>query len=278
MVEAGNERISVRRQCELLGLNRSGVYYRERAEKAGDAELMRLLDEQYTRTPFYGYRRLTVWLQRLSYRVNHKRVRRLMQRLGLEAIYPKPNLSKPDKQHLKFPYLLKGVEISEPNQVWATDITYIRLRGGFIYLLAIMDWHSRFVIEFVVSNSLESSVFVEALKRAMTRGRPEIFNSDQGSQFTSIEWLAVLQAGGVEISMDGQGRCFDNIFVERLWRTVKYEEVYLKEYADVWQATASLARYFDFYNHERPHQALQYKTPAEVYGQSALGKSRGAKG
>ena len=239
---------------------------------------MRRLDEQYTQTPFYGYRRMTICMRRLGYEVNHKRVLRLMGRLGLEAIYPKPNLSKPDKQHLKFPYLLKGVEISEPNQVWATDITYIRLRGGFIYLLAIMDWHSRFVIEFVVSNSLESSVFVEALKRAMTRGRPEIFNSDQGSQFTSIEWLAVLQAGGVEISMDGQGRCFDNIFVERLWRTVKYEEVYLKEYADVWQATASLARYFDFYNHERPHQSLQYKTPAEVYGQSALGKSRGAKG
>ena len=201
-----------------------------------------------------------------------------MQRLGLEAIYPKPNLSKPNKQHLTYPYLLKGVEISVPNQVWATDITYIRLRGGFIYLLAIMDWSSRFVIEFEVSNSLESSVFVEALKRAMTKGRPGIFNSDQGSQFTSIEWLAVLHTSGVEISMDGQGRCFDNIFVERLWRTVKYEEVYLKEYADVWQAAASLARYFDFYNHERPHQSLQYKTPAEVYGQSALGKSRGAKG
>jgi putative transposase len=237
---------------------------------------MRLLDEQYTRTPFYGYRRMTVCLQRLNYRVNHKRVRRLMQRLGLEAIYPKPNLSRPNKQHLKFPYLLRGVEISEPNQVWATDITYIRLRGGFIYLLAIMDWSSRFVIEFEVSNSLESSVFVEALKRAMAKGRPDIFNSDQGSQFTSIEWLRVLQENQIQISMDGQGRCFDNIFVERLWRTVKYEEVYLKEYADVWQAAASLARYFDFYNHERPHQSLQYKTPAEVYGQKSLGqKPRG---
>lgn len=240
---------------------------------AGDAELMRLLDEQYTRTPFYGYRRMTVCLVLLGYVVNHKRVRRLMGKLGLEAIYPKPNLSKPDKQHLKFPYLLKGIEIVHANQVWATDITYIRLRGGFIYLLAIMDWHSRFVIEFVVSNSLESSVFVEALKRAMTRGRPEIFNSDQGSQFTCLEWLRVLQDHGVEISMDGQGRCFDNIFVERLWRTVKYEEVYLKEYADVWQAAASLARYFDFYNHERPHQSLGYKTPVEVYGQRALGKT-----
>jgi putative transposase len=216
---------------------------------------------------------MTVCLMLLGYVVNHKRVRRLMQRLGLEAIYPKPNLSKPDKQHLKFPYLLKGVEISEPDQVWATDITYIRLRGGFIYLLAIMDWHSRFVIEFVVSNSLESSVFIEALKRAMRRGRPEIFNSDQGSQFTSVEWLRVLQDSGVEISMDGQGRCFDNIFVERLWRTVKYEEVYLKEYADVWEAEESLKRYFYFYNHERPHQSLRYKTPAEIYDQRALSKS-----
>jgi len=214
-----------------------------------------------------------VWLVLLGYVVNHKRVRRRNAKLGLEAIYPKPNLSKPDKQHLKFPYLLRGIEIVHANQVWATDITYIRLRGGFIYLLAIMDWHSRFVIEFVVSNSLESSVFDEALKRAMTRGRPDIFNSDQGSQFTSIEWLRVLQDSGVEISMDGRGRCFDNIFVERLWDAVKYEEVYLNEYADVWQATASLARYFDFYNHERPHQSLGYKTPAEVYGQRALSKA-----
>ena len=265
--------VSVRRQCELLGLNRSGVYYRPRRDKAEDAELMRLLDEQYTRTPFYGYRRMTVWFQQSGMTVNGKRVRRLMKELGLEAIYPKPNLSKPNKQHLKFPYRLRGVEISEPDQVWATDITYIRLRGGFIYLLAIMDWHSRFVIEFVVSNSLESSVFIEALKRAMAKGRPGIFNSDQGSQFTSVEWLRVLQDGGVRVSMDGRGRCFDNIFVERLWRTVKYEEVYLKEYADVWEAEESLERYFYFYNHERPHQSLQNKTPAQIYYQQSLGKS-----
>lgn len=234
---------------------------------------MRLLDEQYTRTPFYGYRRMTVWFRRSGITVNGKRVRRLMREMGLEAIYPKPNLSKPNKQHLKFPYLLRGVEISERDQVWSTDITYIRLRGGFIYLLAIMDWHSRFVLEFVVSNSLESSVFVEALKRAMARDRPGIFNSDQGSQFTSVEWLRVLQDKGVRISMDGRGRCFDNIFVERLWRTVKYEEVYLKEYADVWQAEESLERYFYFYNHERPHQSLGDKTPAQIYYQQSLAKS-----
>ncbi len=233
---------------------------------------MRRLDEQYTLTPFYGYRRMTVWLQRLGYIVNHKRVSRLMNRLGLEAIYPKPNLSKPNKQHLTFPYLLRGLKIDRANQVWATDITYIRLNGGFIYLLAIMDWHSRYVIDFVVSNSLESSVYVECLKRAFVSGKPGVFNSDQGSQFTSIEWLKVLQDGGIQISMDGRGRCFDNIFVERLWRTVKYEEVYLKEYSDAWQAVESLTRYFHFYNHERPHQSLGYRTPAEVYGQKFSSK------
>jgi len=235
--------------------------------------LMRLVDEQYTRTPFYGYRRMTICLMWLGYVVNHKRVRRLMAKLGLEAIYPRPNLSKPNKQHMKFPYLLRGVEIVHANQVWATDITYIRLRGGFVYLLAIMDWSSRYVIEFEVSNSLESSVFIEALKRAMAKGRPGIFNSDQGSQFTSVEWLRVLQDNDVQISMDGRGRCFDNIFVERLWRTVKYEEVYLKEYADVWEAETSLGKYFYFYNHERPHQSLQYNTPARVYYEQSLGKS-----
>ena len=226
---------------------------------------MRLLDEQYTATPFYGYRRMTVYLQQLGFRVNHKRVRRLMRKLGLEAIYPKPNLSKPGKEHLTFPYLLKEVLIDYANKVWATDITYIRLGSGFVYLLVIMDWHSRFVIEFEVSNSLESTVFMETLKRALSKGSPEIFNSDQGSQFTAIEWLKVLQENKIAISMDGRGRCFDNIFVERLWRTVKYEEVYLKEYADVWEAEESLRKYFSFYNYHRPHQSLKYQTPFQMY-------------
>lgn len=264
-VEADNKKISVVRQCQLLGINRSTIYYRQRAESDEDLELMRLLDAQYTETPFYGYRRMTVYLQNLGYRVNHKRIIRLMRKLGLEAIYPKPNLSKPHKEHLKFPYLLRGIEIEHSNKVWATDITYIRLKGGFIYLLAIMDWHSRFVIDFEVSNSLESTVFIETLKRAVEKGPPEIFNSDQGSQFTAIEWLKVLTEKGVQISMDGRGRCFDNIFVERLWRTVKQEEVYLKEYEDVWEAEESLRKYFDFYNFNRPHQSLGYKTPFEVY-------------
>jgi putative transposase len=265
LVEPENDRISVLRQCQLLGLNRTGLYYRGRTESAEDGELMRLIDEQYTRTPFYGYRRMTVYLQNLGFAVNHKRVRRLMRKLGLEAIYPKPNLSKPGKDHLTYPYLLKGVAIDYSDQVWATDITYIRIGSGFVYLLVIMDWHSRFVIELEVSNSLESSVFVETLKRALKKSQPEIFNSDQGSQFTAVEWLKVLQAYDIQISMDGRGRCFDNIFVERLWRTVKYEEVYLKGYLDVWETEESLRRYFEFYNYHRPHQSLNYRTPFEAY-------------
>jgi len=278
LVEPENERISIKRQCELLGLNRSTLYYRERPESEEDALLMRLLDEQYTLAPFYGYRRMTVYLQQLGFRVNHKRVRRLMRKLGLEAIYPKPNLSKPGKDHLTFPYLLKGVAIDYADQVWATDITYIRLGSGFVYLLVIMDWHSRFVIEFEVSNSLESAVFVETLKRSLTKGKPEIFNSDQGSQFTSIEWLKILQENKIAISMDGRGRCFDNIFVERLWRTVKQEEVYLKEYGDVREAEESLRTYFKFYNYQRPHQSLKYQTPFQMYEKGLkLKEKRGEK-
>ncbi len=265
LVEPENEKISVARQCELLGLNRTGLYYRSRTESVEDGNLMRLIDEQYTLTPFYGYRRMTVYLQKSGFRVNHKRVRRLMRKLGLEAIYPKPNLSKPGKDHLTYPYLLRGVAVEYSDQVWACDITYLRLGSGFVYLLVIMDWHSRFVIEMEVSNSLESSPFVEALKRALAKSKPEIFNSDQGSQFTSVEWLKVLQENKIRISMDGRGRCFNNIFVERLWRSVKQEEVYLKEYADVWEAEESLRQYFEFYNYQRPHQSLNYQTPFEAY-------------
>ena len=264
-IEPENEQISIKRQCELLGINRTSIYYRERLESVEDLELMRLIDTQYTETPFYGDRRMTVYWQNLGYQVNHKRVSKLMRKLGLEAIYPKPNLSKPAKEHLKFPYLLRGIKIENSNEVWATDITYISLKSGFIYLLAIMDWHSRFVIDFVVSNSLESTVFIETLQRSLAQGRPKIFNSDQGSQFTAIEWLKVLEEKQVQISMDGRGRCFDNIFVERLWRSVKQEEVYLKEYADVWEAEESLIKYFYFYNYERPHQSLNYQTPFEIY-------------
>ena len=204
MVEPANKRISIIRQCELLGIARSGIYYQKPAEKEEDAILMRLIDEQYTLTPFYGYRRMTRFLRSSGYKVNGKRVLRLMKKLGLEAIYPKPNLSKPGAEHLRFPYLLRKAAIIRANQVWATDITYIRLGAGFVYLLVIMDWHSRFVIEWELSTTLESAVFVETLKRAMEKGTPEIFNSDQGSQFTAIEWLKILQAGEVQISMDGR--------------------------------------------------------------------------
>lgn len=196
---------------------------------------------------------MTIYLQQSGYRVNHKRVLRLKKKLGFEEIYLKPNLSKPGKEHFRFPYLLHGVEISSVNQAWATDITDIRLGSGFVYLLVIMDWHSRFVIEWKVSTCLESAVFVETLKRALEKGKSQVFNSDQGSQFSALAGLKVLQTIKVEISMDGRGRCFDNIFVEKLWRTVKYEEVYLKEYKDVWEAAESLRKYFDFYNYRPPH-------------------------
>jgi putative transposase len=253
------------RQCELLDLNRSTHYYRRRPANVEDARFMRLIDEEYTRHPFYGYRKMTCYLQRTGFSVNHKRVLRLMRLMGLQAIYPKPNLSKPCKEHLKFPYLLRDIEIERVNQVWATDITYIRLQDGFIYLLAIMDWYSRFVIAYEVSNSLETSAFISCLKRALEIAKPEIFNSDQGSQFTSIQWLEVLQENGIQISMDGRGRCFDNIMVERLWRSVKYEEVYLKDYQNAWEAEDGLDRYFEFYNQERPHQSLGNRTPMEIY-------------
>lgn len=265
LIEAGDKRISIVRQCELLGLNRSSLYYQKSDQSDEDCQLLRLIDEEYTRHPFYGYRKMTQYLQRFGFEVNHKRVWRLMKKSGLAAVYPKPNLSKPNKEHLHFPYLLKELEIKRANQVWATDITYIRMRDGFIYLLAIMDWYSRFVIDIEISNSLETSGFVGCLKRAIEHGKPEIFNSDQGSQFTAVEWLKVLQGRGIAISMDGRGRCFDNIMVERLWRSVKYEEVYLKDYRDVWEAEDGLHNYFSFYNYERPHQSLKYQTPAEVY-------------
>jgi len=226
---------------------------------------MRLLDEQYTRTPFYGSRRLSAWLQTQGYAVNRKRVQRLLGIMGLEAIYPKPKTSLAHAGHAVYPYLLRNVTIERVNQVWSTDITYIRLRGGFIYLVAILDWFSRYVLAWQVSITMEADFCVETLEQALGQARPEIFNSDQGSQFTSAQFTGRLAAAGVQISMDGQGRCLDNIFVERLWRSVKYEEVYLKDYESAFVATASLGQYFDFYNRERLHQALNYRTPHEVY-------------
>ncbi len=226
---------------------------------------MRLLDEQYTRCPFYGVRRMTAWLEHQGYPVNAKRVRRLLRKMGLLALYPKPSLSQPRVGAQVYPYLLRGVEIKRVNQVWSTDITYIRLLSGFIYLVAIIDWYSRYVLAWEVSNTLESSFCVAALDRALQQAAPEVFNSDQGTQFTSHLFTTRLKEHDIQISMDGRGRALDNIFVERLWRSVKYEEVYLKDYRHVPDAITGLGRYFEFYNRERLHQSLDYKTPEEVY-------------
>lgn len=226
---------------------------------------MRLLDEQFTKTPFYGVRKMTAWLNTIGERVNKKRIARLMRIMGLEAIYPKPRLSKPGTGHRLYPYLLRGVPIVRPDQVWSVDITYIRLASGFIYLVAVLDWFSRYVLSWGISVTMDVAFCIEALEEALAKGRPDIFNSDQGSQFTSAEFTGCLEKAAVKISMDGRGRVFDNIFVERLWRTVKYEEVYLKDYADVREARQNLGRYFDFYNRERLHQNLGYRTPEAAY-------------
>ena len=229
---------------------------------------MKLIDEQYIETPFYGIDKMTEWLRRQGYQVNHKRVRRLMRRMGLEAVYPRPKrgLSIPDKEHKIYPYLLKDVQTTWPDQVWSADITYIRMYRGWLCLVAVMDWFSRYVLSWELSVTLESEFCVSTLKRALSLGRPEIFNTDQGSQFTSIDFTKVLLDAGVQISMDGRGRVFDNISSERLWRTVKVEEVYLRDYQTVAEARHSLGRYFGLYNNRRLHQALGYRTPAELYG------------
>jgi putative transposase len=226
---------------------------------------MKVIDRQYLATPFYGARKIAVWLKSQGQIVNRKRVRRLMQLMGLKAIYRRPQTSQPGPGNKIYPYLLKGLKITRPNQVWASDITYIPMQKGFLYLVVIMDWHSRYILASRLSNTLESDFCVEALKEALKKGCPEIFNTDQGSQFTSQEFVALLESRGIKVSMDGQGRYTDNLFIERLWRTLKYEEVYLKAYQDATVARAEIAKYINFYNSERPHQSLGYKTPAEVY-------------
>ena len=255
----------MRRQCELLGVNRAGLYYQPLGESEENLQLIRLLDEQYTRTPFYGSRKMTEWLWTKGFEVNRKRISRLMEVIGIAAVYPKPRLSKPGEGHKIYPYLLRGVEVSRVNQVWSTDITYIRMAQGFVYLVAIMDWFSRYVLSWSLSLTMELDFCVEALQRALRRGPPDIFNSDQGSQFTSERFSGELEARKIAISMDGRGRCMDNIFIERLWRSLKYEEVYLKDYASVTEARQGIGRYFRFYNHERLHQSLGYRTPAALY-------------
>jgi putative transposase len=270
LIEWTAEQPSIRRQCELIGLSRTALYYKPQGERVENFELMRLLDEQYTRTPFYGVERMTAWLRGQGYEINRKRVRRLLRTMGLEAVYPKPRLSDPQAGHRIYPYLLRDVEVDRVNQVWSTDITYIRLWQGFVYLVAVMDWYSRYVLAWEVSVSLESSFCVSTLDWALRQSQPEIFNSDQGSQFTSEVFTERLRERGIHISMDGRGRALDNIFVERLWRSVKYEEVYLKDYRSVMEAIQGLRAYFEFYNSERLHQSLNYQTPEAVYRQGQI--------
>lgn len=265
LVEPEHPQISISKQCELLELPRSSFYYKPVVVSDYNLLLMNLIDKQYTLTPFYGIRRITAWLHTQGHQVNHKRVRRLMQQMGLEAIYPKPRLSIKGDTPQKYPYLLKGLVIERPNQVWSTDITYVRLHQGFVYLVAIMDWFSRYVLSWEISNSLDTFFCLRALESAFQKGIPGIFNSDQGSQFTSEAFTNRLEEAGIQISWDSQGRALDNIFVERLWRSVKHEEVYLKDYTNVPEAITGLSSYFRFYNTQRLHQSLGYRTPQQVY-------------
>jgi len=248
-----------------LGLNRTSLYYEPAGESAFNLSLMRLIDEQYTRTPFYGWPRMTAYLRRRELPVNHKRVQRLMQMMGLAAIYPKPKTTQVAKQAKIYPYLLRGLAITRPNQVWSAYITYVRMAHGFMCLVAIIDWFSRYILAWQLSNTLDGRFCLDALQRALQQNQPEIFNTDQGVQFTSHEFTHTLATTGIRISMDGRGRALDNVFVERLWRSVKYEDIYLKDYATVPALETGLGSYFRFYNHERPHQSLDYRTPVEVH-------------
>ena len=254
----------MKRQCFLLGIARSTAYY-ESKKLPEDENLLRAMDEIYTAYPFYGKRKMKVSLIRKGFFIGIKKVCSLMRKLGLCCIYRGPKTSIPNLLHKKYPYLLRNVAILKSNHVWGTDITFIRLARGWAYLTAILDWYSRYVLAFRLSITMEKEFCIEALKEALGRAKPEIFNSDQGSQYTSYEFTEILEQSGIKISMDGRGRCLDNIFTERLWRTVKYEEVYLKSYDTMEEARESLTAYFHFYNHSRPHQSLHYKTPAEVY-------------
>lgn len=265
LIEPDHESLSIRRQCELLGLPRSTLYYQPATETTENLRLMRLLDEQYLKTPFYGSRKMVVWLAARGEVVNRKRVQRLMRIMGMEGLAPRRSTSRPAAGHRVFPYLLRNVAITHADQVWSTDITYIPLPKGFVYLTAIMDWCSRYVLAWRLSNRLEGGFCLEALDAALAEGQPEIFNSDQGTQFTSAEFTSRLLNRAVAVSMDGRGRALDNVFIERLWRSLKYEDIYLKDYATVDELYEGLTRYFFLYNHERFHQALDYQTPYHVY-------------
>lgn len=258
--------LPVTRQCQLLDLNRSTAYYQRKPVSEADLNLMRRIDEMHLERPFYGSRRIRDWLQDEGHDINRKRVQRLMRQMGIMALYPKANTSRPGKRHIIYPYLLRGLTIDRPNQVWATDLSYIPMAKGFVYVVAIMDWYSRKVLAWRVSNSMDTDFCVEALEEAISRyGAPEIFNTDQGAQFTSEAFTGVLKTADINISMDGKGRWVDNVFVERLWRSLKYEEVYLKDYESVSEARQGIGAYFQFYNTERRHQGLNRRTPDQVY-------------
>jgi len=267
-IESDHPHLSIQRQCELIELPRSSYYRNAKGcqESPENLKLMRLIDKEYTRHPFYGSRQIRNYLRRFGHKVNRKRVQRLMRKMGIQSIAPKPNTSKAHPAHKVYPYLLRGMNINHVNQVWCSDLTYIRLPKGFVYLTAVMDWHSRYVLSWEVSVSMDSEFCVSALERALRCwGKPDIFNTDQGSQYTSHEFTNVLKKSDVKISMDGKGRAIDNIFIERLWRSVKYEEIYLNEYSSVSALRKALKAYFNFYNRERPHQSFNGLTPAEVY-------------
>jgi putative transposase len=260
--------MSLRHQCELLGLSRSGYYasLKPGVETEENENLMKLIDRQYLETPFYGSRRMTIWLQKQGYDVNRKRVMRLMRKMGLVGLAPGPNTSKPHPEHKVYPYLLRDMEVTRANQVWSTDITYIPMKRGFMYLTAVIDWYSRYVLSWELSNTMESGFCVTALEHALRHGKPEIFNTDQGSQFTSNDFTGLLLKNSIRISMDGRGRALDNIFVERLWRSLKYECVYLNDYENVSELSAGLRKWLSFYNEERPHTSLLGNvTPREMY-------------
>jgi len=272
MIEPNHPRISTARQCLLLGLPRSTYYHRPQPMPADDLTWMRRIDETYLAHPEFGSRHMARWFRRQGYRVNRKRMQRLMRLMGLEAIYQKPNTSRPNPEHWVYPYLLRNLAVTRPNQCWAMDICYIPIQGGFLYLCAVMDWYSRAVLAWALSNTLDATFCVEAVQRAIAKyGIPEIFNTDQGSQFTSEEFTAPLLALKVKLSMDGKGRCLDNVFIERLWRTVKWDEVYRKSYRSQIEAHTNLDTFFRFYNDERPHSAFPGDvTPMEVYHGRAL--------
>ena len=269
-LEPEHVELSIRKQCCLLSINRSSLYYRPVGIDDYSLMLMHELDKQYTETPFYGVLKMTQHLRSQGHQVNEKRVRRLLRQMGLEAVYPKPNLSKANPGHKLYPYLLRDMQIERCNQVWSTDITYIRMKHGFVYLMAIIDWYSRYVLNWALSTRMEADFCIDALIETLAFPHCEIFNTDQGSQFTTQRFTGLLLAKGILVSMDGRGRALDNIFVERLWRSVKYEKVYLNDFVTVKEVYLGLKDYFEFYNHRRFHQSLNYQTPAEVYLKKSL--------